>query len=77
MVSLSTYLLAIVLSASLALARSTSSPVCIVGAGPAGLASAKVLEDKGKDVVIFEKKATVGGKCQAVYKESVLFMPSR
>jgi len=69
MVSLSTYLLAFVLPASIALAKPTSSPVCIVGAGPAGLAAAKALEDKGKDVVVFEKKATVGGKCQAVYKE--------
>ncbi|KAG4428390.1 hypothetical protein IFR05_016129 [Cadophora sp. M221] len=43
-------------------------PVCIVGAGPAGLTAAKKLEDKGRKVVIFEKQAAVGGKCQAVYE---------
>jgi len=43
-------------------------PVCIVGAGPAGLAAAKKLEDKGRKVVIFEKQDEVGGKCQAVYE---------
>jgi hypothetical protein len=44
-----------------------SSPVCIIGAGPAGLSAAHALEAKGKDVVIFDKQSTVGGKCQAVY----------
>ncbi|KAL2072582.1 hypothetical protein VTL71DRAFT_11925 [Oculimacula yallundae] len=43
-------------------------PVCIVGAGPAGLTAAKKLEDKGRKVVIFEKQESVGGKCQAVYE---------
>ncbi|PVH85846.1 FAD/NAD(P)-binding domain-containing protein [Cadophora sp. DSE1049] len=43
-------------------------PVCIVGAGPAGLTAAKKLEDKGRKVVIFEKQDKVGGKCQAVYE---------
>jgi len=43
-------------------------PVCIVGAGPAGLTAAKKLEDKGRKVVIFEKQDEVGGKCQAVYE---------
>ena len=44
-------------------------PVCVVGAGPAGLATAAGLEQKGKNVVIFEKQAAVGGKCQAVYEK--------
>ena len=46
-------------------------PVCIVGAGPAGLSAAKVLEEKGKSVVVFEKQPEVGGKCQAYYENGV------
>lgn len=46
-------------------------PVCIIGAGPAGLAAAASLELKGLKTVIFEKQAHVGGKCQAVYRKSV------
>lgn len=42
-------------------------PVCIVGAGPAGLAAAAKLELKGKSVVVFEKQSQVGGKCQSIY----------
>ncbi|KAF7367905.1 Amine oxidase, flavin-containing superfamily [Mycena sanguinolenta] len=44
-----------------------ADPTCIVGAGPAGLRAARALEDQGKDVIIFEKMSTVGGKCQAYY----------
>jgi hypothetical protein len=43
------------------------TPVCVVGAGPAGLAAAHSLESKGHDVVMFEKQAAVGGKSQVVY----------
>lgn len=50
------------------IATPVSLPVCIVGAGPAGLTAAKKLEEKGRKVIIFEKQATVGGKCQAVYE---------
>jgi cation diffusion facilitator CzcD-associated flavoprotein CzcO len=42
-------------------------PVCIIGAGPAGLTAAKRLEAKGQKAVIFEKQAEVGGKCQSFY----------
>lgn len=44
-------------------------PVCVVGAGPAGLATAAGLEQKGRNVVVFEKQAVVGGKCQSVYEK--------
>ena len=44
-------------------------PVCIVGAGPAGLSAAQRLESKGRQIVIFEKRAEVGGKSQEVYAE--------
>ena len=44
-------------------------PVCIVGAGPAGLTVANQLQGKGLETVIFEKDPEVGGKCQAYYDE--------
>lgn len=47
----------------------SKSPVCIVGAGVSGLTAAKALEDKGYNTVIFEKRDTVGGKCQSHYEE--------
>ena len=56
-------------SIRLAIAAPTSNPVCIVGAGPSGLTAAHELESKGYKVVMFEKQAQVGGKCQAVYAE--------
>lgn len=68
MVLLSRLILSSILAASGALAQE-GDPVCIVGAGPAGLSAAKALEDKGRDVVIFEKREAVGGKSQAVNKE--------
>jgi len=56
-------------SALFTLAAPTSNPVCIVGAGPAGLIAANRLESRGQQTVIFEKQVSVGGKCQAVYAE--------
>jgi heterodisulfide reductase subunit A-like polyferredoxin len=54
-----------------------SAPVCVVGAGPSGLTAAKALEDKGKKVVVFEKRTDVGGKCQSYYKELLsLYCPT-
>lgn len=35
--------------------------VCIIGAGPSGLVTAKVLKRDGFNVTIFEKKPTIGG----------------
>jgi dimethylaniline monooxygenase (N-oxide forming) len=35
--------------------------VCVVGAGVAGLVTAKVLKDDGFEVVIFEKESAIGG----------------
>ena len=55
--------------AALALAAPTNNPVCIVGAGPAGLIAANRLESRGYQTVLFEKQASVGGKCQVVYAE--------
>jgi heterodisulfide reductase subunit A-like polyferredoxin len=44
-----------------------TDPVCIVGAGPAGLTVANKLQAKGYETVIFEKDPEVGGKCKAPY----------
>ncbi|KAJ5648906.1 uncharacterized protein N7484_002629 [Penicillium longicatenatum] len=52
------------------LASDADRPVCIVGAGPAGLSAAAELELKGYRTVTFEKQKAVGGKCQAVYENS-------
>ncbi|KAJ5278240.1 hypothetical protein N7524_004393 [Penicillium chrysogenum] len=52
------------------IARDPDRPVCIVGAGPAGLSAAAELELKGYRTVTFEKQSAVGGKCQAVYENS-------
>ena len=48
-------------------AKHNSNPVCIIGAGPAGLVAASSLEKKGYETVIFEKQALIGGKCQSYY----------
>ena len=42
-------------------------PVCVIGAGPAGLSTAHALESRGHQVIVFEKQPEVGGKCQAYY----------
>jgi NADPH-dependent glutamate synthase beta subunit-like oxidoreductase len=44
-------------------------PVCIIGAGPAGLTAAGRLEQKGIKAVIFDDQEEVGGKCQAWYDD--------
>lgn len=49
--------------------RPSPPPVCIIGAGPAGLTAASRLEAKGIKAVIFEKQAELGGKCQAYYDD--------
>ena len=51
------------------LARDPDLPVCIVGAGPAGVSAAAELELKGYRTVTFEKQSAVGGKCQAIYEK--------
>jgi cation diffusion facilitator CzcD-associated flavoprotein CzcO len=44
-------------------------PVCIIGAGPAGLSAAGRLEEKGIKAMIFDSQEEVGGKCQAWYDD--------
>ncbi|KAJ8089722.1 hypothetical protein PM082_014990 [Marasmius tenuissimus] len=52
--------------------RQTSNehPVCVVGAGPTGLAAAHALERKNYPVVVFEREPDVGGKCASYYETS-------
>ncbi|MBE7182045.1 MAG: FAD-dependent oxidoreductase [Terriglobus roseus] len=45
------------------------APVCVVGAGPAGLTAAYTLQQKGYETVVFDKQSAVGGKCQSYYAE--------
>ncbi|OCK99957.1 FAD/NAD(P)-binding domain-containing protein [Cenococcum geophilum 1.58] len=56
---------------ALAWPAKSKPPVCIVGAGPAGLTAASKLESKGYKTVIFEKQPEVGGKCQAYYENGI------
>ena len=62
-------LLALSFTASAWPHRHGKAPVCIIGAGPAGLAAAGRLEEKGIKAMIFDKQAEVGGKCQAYYDD--------
>ncbi|KAH6615223.1 hypothetical protein C7974DRAFT_61288 [Boeremia exigua] len=55
--------------------RHEKPPVCIIGAGPSGLAAAGKLEEKGIKAMIFDKQEEVGGKCQAWYDEQDIFHP--
>lgn len=57
------------LTASALPTKPPKAPVCIIGAGPAGLTAAARLDAKGIESVIFEKQAAIGGKCQSYYDE--------
>ena len=54
-------------------AAQSADPVCIIGAGPAGLTVANRLESQGRKTVIFESQPEVGGKCQAFYEYKLPF----
>lgn len=47
--------------------------VAILGAGPAGLATAHELVDKGERVTVFEQNDYVGGLCRTVHDEGYRF----
>lgn len=64
---ISTVLTGALFLVSLAHAAPSNFPVCIVGTGPSGLVTARKLEAKGYDVVMFEKQTSVGGKSQSYY----------
>ncbi|KAL5120264.1 hypothetical protein ACEQ8H_001822 [Pleosporales sp. CAS-2024a] len=50
-------------------------PVCIIGAGPAGLSAAARLEQKGVQAMVLDSQQDVGGKCQAWYDDRGIFHP--
>ncbi|OAK98793.1 FAD/NAD(P)-binding domain-containing protein [Phaeosphaeriaceae sp. SRC1lsM3a] len=52
-----------------------AKPVCIIGAGPAGLSAGARLEQKGIKAMIFDSQPEVGGKCQAWYDDEGIFHP--
>lgn len=66
-IKLSVALISLCLSVVQAARALSNSPVCIVGAGPAGLAAASRLESNGQSTVLFDKQSSVGGKCQEYY----------
>ena len=47
--------------------------VCIVGAGPGGLANAMLMAQAGADVTVFERAERVGGRCAAIEADSFRF----
>ncbi|KAL3590849.1 hypothetical protein FPOAC2_13051 [Fusarium poae] len=59
--------------ANIAASSTPKPPICIVGAGVSGLTAAKALEAKGHKTVIFDKRDTVGGKCQSHYEDGQFF----
>lgn len=49
------------------------SRIAVIGAGISGLSSAKILQDKGYEVVVFEKEAQAGGLIRCTVEEGNLF----
>ena len=47
--------------------------VCIVGAGPGGLANAMLMAGAGADVTLFERSDRVGGRCSAIELDGFRF----
>lgn len=49
--------------------------IAVLGAGVSGLTAARLLKDKGHDVVVYEKEATVGGLARTRFTEGYLYDP--
>ena len=47
--------------------------VCIVGAGPGGLANAMLMSQAGAEVTLFERAERVGGRCSAIEADGFRF----
>jgi phytoene desaturase len=47
--------------------------VCIVGAGPGGLANAMLMAKAGAEVTVFERAERVGGRCSAIEADGFRF----
>jgi len=52
---------------------STRKHVCIVGAGPGGLANAMLMAQAGAKVTLFERASVVGGRCSAIQESGFRF----
>lgn len=65
MPQISNFLFIIYLGLSSTLAQ-RNHPICIIGAGPAGLYSAISLHDLGYETVVFEKESDVGGRVRTI-----------
>jgi len=51
----------------------TGKHVCIVGAGPGGLANAMLMAQAGAKVTLFERADRVGGRCSAIEEDGFRF----
>jgi len=51
----------------------TGKHVCIVGAGPGGLANAMLMAQAGAKVTLFERADRVGGRCAAIEEDGFRF----
>jgi phytoene desaturase len=51
----------------------TGKRVCIVGAGPGGLANAMLMAQAGAKVTLFERADRVGGRCAAIEEDGFRF----
>lgn len=49
--------------------------IAVLGAGVSGLTAARLLKDRGHDVVVYEKEATVGGLARTRFTEGYLYDP--
>lgn len=49
--------------------------IAVLGAGVSGLTAARLLKEKGHDVVVYEKEATVGGLARTRFTEGYLYDP--
>ncbi len=47
--------------------------ICIIGAGPGGLANAMLMAQAGADVTVFERADRVGGRCAAIEADGFRF----
>ena len=53
--------------------KKNKKKVIVVGSGPGGVASAALLASRGFDVDLFEKQATIGGRCGGIRESGYRF----
>ena len=47
--------------------------VCVIGAGPGGLANALLMAKAGAEVTLFEQNSVVGGRCSPIHLDGFRF----